>query len=453
VPFHDQSPPTRQQLDGARVHGGVAGFSLPEDEGRTLEAALHAERRGESRVRYEVRLSIPESAASAVVFYDFESPFPLETPERADAALLVALFPALRHGGTLRVKGVLSPLLVRNLLDLQAVWVRARPDRYRPFRLECEGQSDAVPPRASPRAVLPFTGGLDSTLALARHTDPSRPLGGATVDVGACLFLPGFAPRKHRSAEYAAATQQVRETAALRGMPLVVAETNFSEVIRWGVDAHGALLTTALTLLAPHFRMGLVGGSVPHSYPVFPVWGSAPHLDPFHSSDGFEIRNDGGDMVRVLKCAAIGRYPDLLERLVVCFRVPGLVGNCCRCEKCTRTMVEFLAAGLEIPKAAFPEGLDLRLVGKHLRQGMAYALQSLDAARENGVRHPALGRLRRACRLQRVKYAGRWALTRALPWVDLIGRRGWPPVWLLRRYARADRRRPRGLPWNEPEGR
>jgi hypothetical protein len=219
--------------------------------------------------------------------------------------------------------------------------------------------------------------------------------------------------------------------------------------VRWGDDAHGALLAAAMTLLAPSFRRGIIAGSVPHVFRRFPVWGSAASIDPFFSSDGFEIRDHGGDLVRSLKAAALARYPEMLGRLVVCFKRPGIAGNCGRCEKCTRTMLSFLAAGSGIPADAFPSGLDVELAGKRLRGMLEYARPTLELARARGVRHPALERLRRRYRLAQAKLAARYAITRALPWVDLLEPDGFPPRWLIQRRARDAARAARGLSWRE----
>ncbi|HEY8157032.1 MAG TPA: hypothetical protein VII72_23095 [Myxococcota bacterium] len=446
----DPLPHLRRWAESVAANGGIAGFALPGDERRTLTARMQKIRQGPARVRYEIRLHSNVQDAETTVYFDVESPFALETPARADAALLVALFPALHHGGTLRVEGTVSPLLLRNLLDLQAIWFRARPDRYRPFRVDVDALSDAVPASASDRAILPLSGGLDSLLALCQHSDPKRPLGPAAAELGACLFLPGFTPPLQRRADFPLAIDTVRRTAAMRGLPLVVAETNFGEVVHWRDDSHGALLAAGLTLLSPHFRHGIIASSMPHVFPSFPVWGSAAASDPFLSSDGFEIRDHGADVDRCVKAAAIARHPEMLGRLVVCFQVPGMTGNCGRCEKCIRTMLSFLAAGVEIPKLAFPSGLDPKRVPKKLRGKLEYARPTLELAEASGIEHPALRSLRRAYRRHLAKYRLRSAITRALPWVDLLEPDGFPPQWLIPRRARAAARRDRGLSWRAP---
>ena len=230
----------------------------------------------------------------------------------------------------------------------------------------------------------------------------------------------------------------------------MVAETNFRDVVHWVYDSHGALLAAAMTLLSPHFRRGIIAGSVPHVFRGFPVWGSAASLDPFFSSDGFEIRDHGGDLVRSLKAAALVRYPEMLGRLVVCSKLPGIAGNCGRCEKCTRSMLSFLAAGAGIPSDAFPSGLDVERVGKRLRGMLEYARPTLELARARGARHPALRRLRRHYRLAQAKLAVRYAITRTFPWIDLLGPDGFPPKWLIQRRARTAARATRGLSWREP---
>jgi hypothetical protein len=444
-----------QRTRSARRHGGVAGFPFAEDEERRLTLAWDCERRGRGRFLARVQLESNAGEPPRTLRFDVDSPFEVEPPALADAALLLSLFPALLHGGHLHVEGDVSRRLARNLIDLQALWIAARPERYRPFRLGATRFVDAEPAAGAGAndAIMPLSGGVDSMLTLCRHTDPERPLGGAGVDLRACLFLPGFSPPPHRRDAYPVAIGAVRRIAELRGLPLAVAETNYPEVVPFQEDNHGAFLAGALHLFASRFRIGLIASSVHHLYPVLPYYGSSPQLDPFCSSGAMEIRNDGGDLQRDEKCAALGRYPDVLDSLIVCFGFEGHDRNCCRCEKCTRTMLNFLAAGEAVPEKAFPKGIELARIGDKLGvvipQGTAGV--SLRSARALGVRHPALARLRRRYRVKRAKRALRSALTWLLPGVDLLQRDYLVPRWLSERRARAaGRARRRAASREEP---
>lgn len=439
----------KRRIVTARTHGVVAGQAFAEDEGRRLTVTTACKVAGARRFRYEVTLASSHDPETKCIHFEVDAPFDVTPPDLADAALLLSVFPALHHGGELAIKGTVSRRLARHVVELQAIWSMARPDLYRPFRLVADGIESEVRP-VNERAIMPLTGGLDSMLTLCRHTDPARPLGPATERVEAALFLPGFAPRPDRRPEYGAATEAVRRIAALRGLPLAAAETNFCEVVRLVPFASATLLSGALTLFSSGFGRGLIGASVPYLHPFYRFYGSTPWIDPLCSSGAMSIRDDGTDMRRVEKAAAIGRYPEMLEHLIVCFDVEGLTGNCGRCEKCLRTMLSFLAVGAEMPRA-FPQEIELDRIGRRLGflSAWSFARHTLQAAAAMGIRHPALARLRSRYRVKRAKYEARKLLTRLVPPLDLLKRDAYVPLWLVARRARRGRRLPRE-PWYCP---
>jgi len=430
-----------ERVRSARRHGGVAGFPYAEDEHLRLGISAAYRQTAPERFRAEIRLEPEDAGQPRTIHFDVVGPFEVSPPALADAALLIGLFPAMLRGGQVHVEGEVSRRLARNLIDLQAIWLKARPERYRPFRLTATRFVDGPVGGAAggSGAIMPFSGGVDSMVTLCRQSDPERSLGGAAVDLQAGLFLPGFAPSPAHRDQYQAITARVRRAAASRGLPLIVAETNFTECVPYSMDNHGSLLAGALHLFSERFPVGLIAASYPHQVPVLPYFGSLPHIDPFCSSAAMEIRNDGGDLTRDEKCAALSRDPDVLDHLNVCFEFRPERTNCCRCAKCTRTMLNFLAAGEEIPEKAFPLGLELKRVGRKLTvmRPMEAAQTSLHTAREQGVRHPALRRLARRVRVARLKVALRTALTWLLPRVDLLEEDYAVPRWLVERRARA----------------
>ena len=427
----------KERVETARRFGAIVGQGYEIDAGRRTTVTVERTRKSDHAYRLDIRLE-RDDGDCRTVFFDVESPMPVEPPTLDDPALLVAVFPALAHGGALHVDGEVSARLVRNVHELQAIWVRARPDRYRPFRVTANRVVAAVRRAAGRGALMPLSGGLDSMTTLYRHTDPERPLGAATVDIECCLFLPGFSPRARRSDEYRAAADRVRRIAARKGLPVIVAETNFGDQVRWLPDPNGTLLGAALNCFADRFSVGLIGGTTEHLNWDYPYHASTAAFDPLLSSGGMEIRDDGVELIRDEKAAALSHYPEALEDLVVCFEQPGFAGNCCRCEKCIRTMINFLAVGEPIPPS-FPHPIDPKRVGKrlvtHVRQSQVRT--TLRIARSMGVRHPILRRLRRKYLRRRLGYGARYALTWLLPGTDLLYRDHVLPRWLVRRKARA----------------
>jgi hypothetical protein len=100
-------------------------------------------------------------------------------------------------------------------------------------------------------------------------------------------------------------------------------------------------------------------------------------------------------------------------------------------------MLNFIASGSEIP-AAFPTGIDLKRIGKRSRTyvELMWAAHTIRHGKEMGVHHPALRRLRRKYIVRSIGYALRSAITRCLPWVDLMERDSDYPRWLVLRRAR-----------------
>jgi hypothetical protein len=190
-------------------------------------------------------------------------------------------------------------------------------------------------------------------------------------------------------------------------------------------------------VLSSHFGLGLVGADPPHALLEYPVFGSAPCVEVFYGSAGTEIRSDGADLTREQKAAALTAYPEALEHIYVCTARGRSIRNCGRCEKCVRTMLSFIAVGSEIPPA-FPTGIDLKRIGKRFRtyMGLKFAAYTMWYGQEMDVHHPALRRLRRKYIARSIDYALRSAITRCLPWVDLMERDIDYPPWLVLRRAR-----------------
>ena len=86
-----------------------------------------------------------------------------------------------------------------------------------------------------------------------------------------------------------------------------------------------------------------------------------PELDPRFSTERTRIVHYG-DASRIQKVARIARSPQALATVHVCrYNQSADAENCCRCEKCLRTMIQLHALGADA-SAAFKEPLDSRVV-------------------------------------------------------------------------------------------
>ena len=114
----------------------------------------------------------------------------LGEPDRGDHALCATLLKAMEQGHRIQVEGRVSPTLLEGLEDLQAIWHRWRPDRYRPIQITAEEEAEVTPLAGERSAVFAFSGGVDASYSLFRHLKGQA--GRANREPGAALLVHGM---------------------------------------------------------------------------------------------------------------------------------------------------------------------------------------------------------------------------------------------------------------------
>ena len=79
-------------------------------------------------------------------------------------------------------------------------------------------------------------------------------------------------------------------------------------------------------------------------------FGSNPVTDHLFSSNSFRILHDGAAYIRREKIREISKWPEALKFLRVCYEGVEHDRNCCKCEKCIRTILSFRVMGLNLPE-------------------------------------------------------------------------------------------------------
>ncbi|MEM7442931.1 MAG: hypothetical protein AAF414_06335 [Pseudomonadota bacterium] len=392
------------------------GFPDGNDRPADVDVSVETQRLAEGNLDHRVNLSANHQGSpvwSKEITFGVDAPFAVPDLANDDPFLIASLFPVMGLGGTLRFHGKVSRTLLRNVLDYQSAWFRAAPEFCTPFTLEVDEIDDetrhALEPR--PKAILAFTGGLDSLLALCRNVSgDAEPAG---HDIGATMMIHGMGTQRSSADGPNALTTDLRRISESWDAPMAVVDTNIAEVVGLDDISHGTWLAACLSLFAGRFDIGLLGSSVPYFWDTWELFGSHPLLDPLLSGAEMVIRNDEGLYERTDKAALLCRYPTALEDLRVCIHISGPDRNCCRCEKCLRTMLCFVAAGKPIPPA-FPNGLQLSDIGIGLGQqtGLDWAPVILNSARLYGTDdEEAMRVLRRRARAKWAKVKAK-ALTR-----------------------------------------
>ncbi len=304
---------------------------------------------------------------------------PLHPSGGALAAL--ALLPCMRRGWDCRLRAELDRDLASGLERMQEVW-RVWHPRWRRVAFHGEAVSPADGPRGS-RVGLFFSGGVDSFYSLYSHLD----------EVTDLIFVVGFdiAVDNPELREQAAA--MVRQVGAQLGKNVIEIETNLRQFLDrhvswyWG---HGPGLACVGHLLSGGFRRIYLASnqSVTNHTPV----GSHPDLDPCWSSRSLEFIYDASKATRFEKLRRLVSENTVKDHLRVCWRNPGNVYNCGKCEKCLRTMVALEALGVLVDVRTFPGEVDCRAVGRMLiDHGVVRSMheENLRALQQSG-RNPEL---------------------------------------------------------------
>jgi hypothetical protein len=271
----------------------------------------------------------------------------LRPPRTADFAACAMLPAAMALNAPLIVEGPVGPGLVRNLLEYQDAWSIWCPDIF--SRVSITGDSEAVAPRSAPEdrgAVLAFSGGLDASFALIGHA--TGLFGARSSPVSLATMVQGFdIPLTDDAAFARAAGQARRQLADPFDIPLATVRTNWQELsVDWEMT-HAIGLAAVLHLFDGVASRGIFAAD--NTYADIYHWGSNPVTNHLLGGGAFPVICSGFGYARTEKAAAVSRWPGVAEGLRVCWEGDRPGENCGRCEKCVRTQLNFLAAGVAPP--------------------------------------------------------------------------------------------------------
>jgi hypothetical protein len=318
----------------------------PQVEGPTLTMAAVLEHPDGERLRLWWRLPVEWREAVTL---------------RADPFVVAFVFPMMQWRRDVVVEGAVSPSLLLNLEQFVAIWGAWMPDRYGPVEIHAREETEAAPPMERGQAVMPFSCGVDSSFTLYRHRRGL--VGRRTKQIAATMVMHGFdiwLSQANAQSMYEGLLEEARAMVRSLDVPCIPVASNFHELpITW-LDGFNTHLVSSLRLLAGRFDAALLPNDV--AYPLMAVpWGSHPVSNPFLGSRHFPVIDDGGEAPRCEKIRLLAQWPEAMRYLRVCFENPGSHANCCRCEKCIRTILSFRAAGVPRP-AAFARDADIRQI-------------------------------------------------------------------------------------------
>lgn len=323
------------------------------------------------------------------IFFECNQPVLRLTPE---AGLAAAYLPALVNGSALHIKDPISPQLAANLPNIEALYRQWFPALQASQVIARPG--NPAPGEPARRVGVFFSGGVDSFYTLLKHREEITDL----------VFVHGFdiwwgdqaSPLSRQS------VKMVERVAAEFGKNALIIRTNLREMLDpyldWGDMAHGPAMFCVAHLLSGVLGRVYIASSF-FAAPDDKYWGSHPALDPLWGSEGLSIVHDGLEHIRFGKLQVIADEKVVQQNLRVCWENQGGAYNCCRCEKCIRTMVCLTALGRLQAFKTFHEPLNLEVVSRmffHNVSILANIRASMDALEQQPGQEALLSVLRQS---------------------------------------------------------
>ncbi|ART79892.1 hypothetical protein [Oceanisphaera avium] len=279
------------------------------------------------------------------VWFDYPSLLVLPEDSDADAYLICALLPAMHLGADIIIYGAVCQHLLANLSEWQQVWHAWCPELYTLVNITATEQR--LPQMALTGAIVAFSGGTDAQFTTYRHATAQA--GYATQQLKGGVLVHGFDIELSDESGFAGAAHKARTTLSDLTINLIAVKTNIRECwdIYWP-HYYGSAVASVLSSLKNLAGSGLIG-SGPAYNALFTPCGSHPITDPLLSSSSFKIVHDGAGFSRSQKIALLAKWPTGINNLRVCWTGLQRDRNCGRCEKCIRTQLNFLLAGIENP--------------------------------------------------------------------------------------------------------
>jgi hypothetical protein len=284
------------------------------------------------------------------IFFEIVGPDAPRQGSNGNFAIAAALPVAMAHGCSLHYRGNADADYLATIEEYMAAWHRWLPHRFQPVAVTADQESTGRAPQGR-RAIMAFSGGLDSIFAL--HAHKRDLLGRRGLDIQAAVLIQGFDLTLDDQKAFDKARSHAEPVLDSYGVRLNVVRTNWREAaVDWEMT-HVLGLAAVLHLFHRSFDYGVFADDVSYDNQVTP-WSSNAITNQLLGSIGFPIRSTGASWYRTEKATILGANPVVLEHIRVCYQRPELGENCSACEKCLRTKLNFRAAGVRCVPALHP---------------------------------------------------------------------------------------------------
>ncbi len=251
------------------------------------------------------------------------------------------------------IEGALCPRLNEGIENFQDAWSTWLPHVFARVRIEGTEAPEAwAPPALDHRrgpAVLAFSGGLDSSAALALHAPGLLGARGRTLTHA--VMLHGMDIPLDQADVFERAAERARRQIAGTGTELVTVKTNWREFCPDWLNGYACGFIAALHLVATATgaRTAVLADDLDYTTCIYPL-GSNYVTNPMLGTHVVDVVGCGGSLTRIDKAGVVADHRRLADGLRVCWQGEDLSSNCGECVKCVITKLCFLAAAGDIPR-------------------------------------------------------------------------------------------------------
>jgi hypothetical protein len=285
--------------------------------------------------------------------------------DRTDGFAASLLPLAMHLGEDLDIRGELSYRLAYGLREYQKIQSNWNSDFFKSVDIKYRALV-TVDAGATQGAVgSAFSGGVDSFHTLWTHLPQNEPF--AKYRITDCLLINGIdIDLDLDSTGSFEKIQKIYEPIMREHhINLWISRTNVMQFIYMELlmASVGAVVTASALVLGRLFSRFYIPSSAEFMELKMRPNGSNIVVDHLLGTETMETIHDNVHLTRLEKTAAIARWPVTYPSLRVCFNgttVPEqapVIKNCCRCEKCVRTMVDLDVHAKLSLYAAFTEPL------------------------------------------------------------------------------------------------
>ena len=328
--------------------------------------------------------------------------------ESSNCFLAGMIYPAMRYGEDIEIKGVVSARLLYNLNEYLVPLMTICDPRLKRIRISAVAVDDCGC-REAKAVGTGFSGGIDSFATICEHFVRPEPEGFRLThlfffNVGAHGIPKKPGDMEAIERQFRARYEKFKGYPDEAGLPFVPVDSNVHKFHPWGhLEVATFATVSAVMFLQRGIRRYFLASSG-HTYRQ--LWkflgdGGRPDaiermnmmLLPWLSTESLDLVDDGNLYDRSQKTVLVANYPPAAKYLNVCYGHDTLDTNCSVCSKCARTLLTLdilgkldeFAGVFDIPR--YRREVRRRLIAETIVQEKKnlFSKHQMDLARERGV--------------------------------------------------------------------